>query len=374
MIRWSTRTGFRRPFLRTCSSTFLRSIDGLERVEIVRPGYAVEYEFVDSRRLNGTLEVRELLGLFLAGQINGTTGYEEAAAQGLVAGLNASARALDLKEVRFDRRSSYIGVMVDDLTLQGVTEPYRMMTARAEFRLSLRADNATTRLGEAAFAAGCLSELRTRYIKEHFESGAATLVGHGRRASRSALCAVCCPPGARVGSRAARLSRVASGRVRLWVDPWVSTEMVERLTTSRPETLDQAARVPGSLLRPSQRFMLRRIAAWRRDNGSNRPRAGLFHVKHSRRSRVHTQLLAAENERQNLVSASNYGRPLGASRTRFSSIGSFRARTGASWIDIGSGAGLPGIVIACIVDGPVTLVEPRRLRANFLERAVRNSG
>src|SRR4051794_7803177 len=138
---------------------FLRSIEGLEQVEVVRPGYAVEYEFVDSRRLNGTLEVRELVGLFLAGQINGTTGYEEAAAQGLVAGLNASARALDLKEVRFDRRSSYIGVMVDDLTLQGVTEPYRMMTARAEFRLSLRADNATTRLGEAAFAAGCLSEL-----------------------------------------------------------------------------------------------------------------------------------------------------------------------------------------------------------------------
>ena len=102
---------------------FVRSIEGLEQVEVVRPGYAVEYEFVDPRRLNGTLEVRELLGLFLAGQINGTTGYEEAAAQGLVAGLNAAARALDLEEVRFDRRSSYIGVMVDDLTLQGVRSP-----------------------------------------------------------------------------------------------------------------------------------------------------------------------------------------------------------------------------------------------------------
>src|SRR5689334_850478 len=146
---------------------FVRSVPGLERVEIARPGYAVEYEFVDPRRLNATLEVRDLPGLFLAGQINGTTGYEEAAAQGLAAGLNAAAVALDLDEVRFDRRTSYIGVMIDDLTLQGVTEPYRMMTARAEYRLSLRADNATSRLGEAAPGTQCLSDRRGRQIEQH---------------------------------------------------------------------------------------------------------------------------------------------------------------------------------------------------------------
>jgi tRNA uridine 5-carboxymethylaminomethyl modification enzyme len=141
-------------------SEFLRSIDGLEQVAVIRPGYAVEYDHVDPRTLDGGLGVRSIGGLYCAGQINGTTGYEEAAAQGLVAGLNAALHALGRDPVRFDRANSYIGVMVDDLTLQGVTEPYRMLTARAEYRLRLRADNATTRLTADAIALGCVREER----------------------------------------------------------------------------------------------------------------------------------------------------------------------------------------------------------------------
>ncbi|MBW0158256.1 tRNA uridine-5-carboxymethylaminomethyl(34) synthesis enzyme MnmG [Sedimentimonas flavescens] len=139
---------------------YVRSIYALEDVKILQPGYAIEYDYVDPRSLTQSLELRSQPGLFLAGQINGTTGYEEAAAQGLVAGLNAARVAVGQEPVQFSRTNSYIGVMIDDLTTRGVTEPYRMFTSRAEFRLSLRADNADQRLTGFGLDLGCVGETR----------------------------------------------------------------------------------------------------------------------------------------------------------------------------------------------------------------------
>ncbi len=225
---------------------FVNSIAGLERCRIVRPGYAVEYEYADARKLRATLEHGGLAGLFLAGQINGTTGYEEAAAQGLVAGLNAAAVALDLDPVRFDRRSSYLGVMIDDLTLQGVTEPYRMMTARAEHRLALRADNATTRLGHDATACGAVTSERRRQIAAHYAARETAAFAETEEGRADALYA---PYIARQDREWAAVQRdstiVIPDQLDFRAVPGLSNEAVERLEAARPETIDQASRVHG---------------------------------------------------------------------------------------------------------------------------------
>jgi tRNA uridine 5-carboxymethylaminomethyl modification enzyme len=173
---------------------FLRSIPGLEEVQVRRYGYAIEYDYVDPRALTPDLQTKAIAGLYFGGQINGTTGYEEAAAQGLVAGLNAARAVAGMAPARFERDQSYIGVMVDDLVTRGVTEPYRMFTSRAEFRLTLRADNADQRLTERGVALGVVGAARA----QSFKAKAAALTEARRMAATWSLTP---PPAAAMGFR-----------------------------------------------------------------------------------------------------------------------------------------------------------------------------
>ncbi len=273
----------------------IASIPGLKQTSIVTPGYAVEYDYIDPRALDATLGLAAMPGLFFAGQINGTTGYEEAAGQGLVAGINAAGHALGLAPLVLDRATSYLGVMIDDLVLHGVTEPYRMLTARAEFRLRLRADNAETRLGPIADEAGVLgAERRARLeartatralLDRHYAApvtasalrarGADVALDGGRRSARDwlrfpAVTLAHLGPQPDVdpdllaefvedARYAPYLERQAADVAQLRANdaivlpealdyaaiPGLSNEMVERLGAARPATLGAAARVRG---------------------------------------------------------------------------------------------------------------------------------
>jgi tRNA uridine 5-carboxymethylaminomethyl modification enzyme len=279
---------------------YLRSISGLERVEMTRPGYAIEYDYYPPTQLTRTLELRSIPGLFFAGQVNGTTGYEEAAGQGVVAGINAAARALDRDPVVFGRESGFIGILVDDLVTRGVDEPYRLFTSRSEFRLVHRQDNALRRLSPMAERLGLLSSeelaVRDRRIRQEdevveaagatsirpdevnamlAEAGESPLVEPVRiaelvRRPRLSLAGLLMAAGVWVTEEDSRWGeielryagyiereRLQAGRIQemdAWLIPegvdygaWnsISFEAREKLTQRRPATLGQAARIPG---------------------------------------------------------------------------------------------------------------------------------
>lgn len=229
------------------------SIDGLEDAHISQHGYAVEYDYLDPRALDHRLALSAIPGVFCAGQLNGTTGYEEAAAQGVVAGFNAAAYARDLAPVIVDRARGYIGVLIDDLVLQGISEPYRMLTARAEYRLALRADNAEPRLSPWAETLGCLRLERRQHLaarqamRERARGGDDVDTDIVREIEEDQRYA---PYLKRQAEEIERMRR--DGAIAIRTDPLtlraiagLSNEMIERLGTAAPTTLDEASRVRG---------------------------------------------------------------------------------------------------------------------------------